>query len=271
MHVNYWGIARSPFASQLNPADFFRSESHEEALARVEFLIDNGRRLGFLLGASGTGKTLLLEMAARHLRRTPCQVIRLNAVGLGSQELVWRLVTGLGHLVPTNAGPTECWRGISDRLVANRYQKVSTVFLIDDADEASSEVYPLLCRLALIDPHPEALITIVLAAQRQRMMNFGTKLNELCELRVDLNPWNAAETASYIRQALAQQGTANSIFTPAALEHLHELSHGVARRVRQLAELSLLAGAAEELPEITEHVVDSVHRSLTARGLAEAA
>jgi len=70
---------------------------------------------------------------------------------------------------------------------------------------------------------------------------------------------------------LEHAGGSRRIFSDAAVAQLYELSQGVPRRIRQLAELSLLASAAEELDEVTAAVVDSVYRSLTADGIAEAA
>lgn len=266
MHIDYWGLDHSPFASQLDPNDYYPSAVHEEALARLEFLITNGRRLGYLMCASGTGKSLILEVAARQLRRAGAHVVKMNAVGLTAQELVWKIANGLGHLVPTHANAVECWSGITDRLIANRYQRVPTVILIDDADEAGGDVHAALSRLALIDPHPEARLTLILTSQRQRSNAFGSKLNDLCELRIDMEPWDLDEAANYLDESLRRVGANDSIFMPDAVELLHELSHGVPRRLRQLAELSLLAGAAEELHQVPAEVIDSVFRGLTRIG-----
>ncbi|MCA9148292.1 MAG: AAA family ATPase [Planctomycetales bacterium] len=263
MHIDYWGLDHSPFASQLDPSDYYPSAVHEEALARLDFLIANGRRLGFLFGASGTGKSLVLEVATRQLRRAGSHVIKINAVGLSANELIWKLANGLGHLVPPNANVVDCWSGISDRLIANRYQRMPTVIMVDDADEAGGDVHAALSRLALIDPHPDAQITIVLSAQRQRSAAFGSKLNDLCELRIDIEPWDLDESANYLNEMLSRVGVNDRIFMPDAVDLLFDLSHGVPRRLRQLAELSLLAGAAEELHQIPAAVVDSVYRGLT--------
>ncbi len=271
MHNDYWGLNHSPFASQLDPADYYPSPPHEEALARLDFLIDNGRRLGYLMGSSGTGKSLLLEVATRQLRRRGCHVVKLNVVGLSGQEFVWKMASGLGHHLAPDASALECWRGISDRLIANRYQRLSTVILLDDFDEADREVQSAINRLCLIDQHPEARLTVVLAAQRPRAGSFSSKLEELCELRIDLEPWEAAETAGYIRHSMEQAGGQPDCFEEDALEHLHSLSRGLPRRIRQLAELSLLAGAAEELQQISSSVIESVHRSLTNDGVRDAA
>lgn len=271
MHVEYWGLDHSPFANQLDPADYFPGTGHEEALARLDFLIANGRRLGYVLGGSGTGKSLLLEVAARQLRRAGCVVVKLNALGIDGDEFVWKLANGLGHVAGTNASALESWRAITDRLIANRYQRLSTVVMVDDADEGNRPVLAAISRLSLLDPHPEARLTLVLAAQRQRTGQFTAKLNDLCELRIELEPWDVTETANYIRFALETVGCEAEIFDEDSLEYLHQVTRGIPRRVRQLAELCLLAGAADELQMISAGVVESVHRGLTNDGVTEAA
>ena len=271
MYINHWGLNRSPFAAQLNPEDFYASPTHEEALARLQFLIENGRRLGFLLGATGTGKSLLLEIAARELRYNGCNVVKLNLTGLSGTEFVWGLASGLGHLAPTDAGPVECWRGIADRLAANRYQRITTVILLDDAEECENSVYAAISRFALSEQRPESRVTLVMSSQRQRSRTFGSKLNEMCDLRIDILPWSATETTEYVKDALQRVGGTSEIFTESAFQRLYDLTQGIPRRVRQLAELSLVAGAADGINQIEADAVDAVHQSLGIRNITEAA
>ena len=52
------------------------------------------------------------------------------------------------------------------------------------------------------------------------------------------------------------------IFAEPAVARLHELSHGIPRRITQLADLSLVAGAGERLAEIDADVVEAVYHEL---------
>ena len=70
MYQSHWGLRQSPFRSCLDPQSFYQSPTHDEALARLHFLVDEHRRLGLLMGPAGSGKSLLSWRSfARQLRR----------------------------------------------------------------------------------------------------------------------------------------------------------------------------------------------------------
>ena len=69
MYQSHWGLRESPFRNCLDPQSFYQSPTHEEALARLHFLVEQHRRLGLLLGPAGSGKSLLLEVFAAATRR----------------------------------------------------------------------------------------------------------------------------------------------------------------------------------------------------------
>lgn len=271
MFIAHWGLSRSPFGGGLHPADYHASPTHEEALARMMYLIDNGRRLGFLLGQSGIGKSLLLAVAAGQLRPSGCQVVSLNLTGLDASELTWRLANALGHLCTPAAGPVDWWRGIADRLAAGRYQQISTVILLDDAGHCSRDLDDTISRLALTDQHPGTRLTILLASQQDQAAHFAAKLKDLCELSIVIEPWSEEETAAYVRDTLARVGGREPIFAAEALRRLYELTDGIPRRVRQLAEVCLVAGAADHAPQIGPQIIQSIHSGLAQQTPVEVA
>ena len=68
MFESHWGLRESPFRDLADPRYFYCSPTHDEALARLQFLVRNHRRLGLLLGTPGSGKTLLLGVFGRQMR-----------------------------------------------------------------------------------------------------------------------------------------------------------------------------------------------------------
>jgi general secretion pathway protein A len=262
MVYSHWNLSGSPFKTGIDPRQFYQSTSHEEALARLHFLVDQPRRIGLLLGESGVGKSLLLEVFAKQIRSATRQVVSLSLLGITPQDLLWQLATQFRRDVPQQESMFQLWRATSDGLVENRYQNISTVLLMDDADEAENDVLLQVARIAQSDPSTTAKLTIILTSQGRKLGRLGRRLLELADLRVDLEPWSEAETIAYLHWALAQAGCAKQIFTSAAKLQIHQLTEGVPRRVRQLADMALVAGAGSELDHIDVDVVDNVFQEL---------
>jgi len=246
----------------MDPRYFFESPSHKEALARLQFMVDNQRRLGLVLGESGIGKSLLLEVFARRMRKAGKQAAVVRLLGMDSQELVWRLAYELGEDPDANASIGCCWRMLTDRMLVNRYQLVDTVLLLDDADEANREVLTTIARMVQWEPVPDSRVTIVLSAKEENAERIGRRLLELCELRIDLQPWEYEDTSEYLKSTLAKAGRNEPTFDVQAIARLQELSGGVPRHVRQLAELSLLAGAGQELGHVDQETISNVNDEL---------
>jgi len=265
MYLRYWGLRQSPFGG-LDARFFHPSGSHEEALARLHFLVDGRRRVGLLLGGGGLGKSMLLDVFGRQLRSSGHQVASMGLLGVAADEFYWHIAAQLGLRPPHNAATFQLWHAVTTFMAANRYQHISTVLLLDDADEANRDVLDQVVRLAHADWSADARITVVLAAQPHRMNRLGARLGELAELRIDLEPWNLDETRRYVESALAWAGRRIPAFQDDALQRLHQISGGVPREVKQIADLALLAGAGCELLEIDAHTVDSVYYELGVAG-----
>jgi general secretion pathway protein A len=94
------------------------------------------------------------------------------------------------------------------------------------------------------------------------------RLLQLADVRIDLEPWEPVDTIEFINAALEHAGRTSPAFTDEAMHHLHDLCGGIPRRVNQLANLALLAGAGRKLSQIDTDTVESVYHEL---GTVEAA
>ncbi|OHB70191.1 MAG: hypothetical protein A2V70_08865 [Planctomycetes bacterium RBG_13_63_9] len=259
----HWDMNESPFRNCLDPQRFHQSPTHEEALARLHFLVEQRRRLGLLMGPSGSGKSLLLEVFAGQFRSRGCPVAKLSLLGIHPAEMLGLLAAGWGlNLDPCESVAT-LWRSVTDRLIEYRYQQLDVIVLLDDADQADANVLAQVTRLAQYDPSPESRLTMVLAGHRERMHRLGASLLELAELRIDVEPWEQSDTEDFLNRSLAHAGCQSPVFADSAVSRLHELAHGIPRRVSQLADLALLAGAGANLDQIDADTVESVCRELS--------
>jgi len=262
MYLDYWGLRQKPFATGQNPQGYVPSSTHEEALARLHYLVDSQRRLGLLLGASGSGKSFMLNVLAKQLRRPSVQTAALSLQGLSAREMLWGLAAACGLHPDEETGAFELWRQLGDLLAANNCQAITNVVLLDDADLASSEVLGQVVRLVRGEPSSSSRLTVVLAGRSNRTLAIGPQLLELAELRVDLAAWELADTENYLQNSLLRAGRKESIFSAEALRRLHELSGGAVRRVALLADLALLAAAAGRLPAVDAYTLEAVYDEL---------
>jgi general secretion pathway protein A len=262
MYPSHWGLKIPPFCRGLDPHFFYASPTHEEALARLHYLVENRRRLGWLIGPAGSGKSLLLAVFAEQLRRRGAAVSPMNLFGREVTEILWQTAADWGLNPPPSSAPVVLWRMLEDRLLEHRWQQLDSVMLLDDADSASDQVLTALLRLMQFDESPESRLTIVLTGRHERLTPLSKRLGELTELRTDLEPWEQPETENFVNHSLRQAGQSAPLFSESAMARLHALTEGNPRRVSRLAELALVAGAGEALPQIDADVVESVSREL---------
>jgi general secretion pathway protein A len=258
MYEAYWGLQRGVFSKQAARQSLASSPVHGEALARLDFLCESEGSFGLLLGGGGSGKsTLLAEFAERALRRGAA-VASVAVGGLSEQGLIRTLAEGLQASAGDETGGF--WRQIEERLEELQLESLPAVVLLDDLDRGGNEVLANVERLVALGGG----LTVVATARPKTASRLGTQLLALAALRIDLEPWNEQETSEYLTASLARAGRQQPAFCPEAVRRLFELSGGAPRKVNQLAQLALLAGAGQKLVQIDEMTIDAVQEELSA-------
>jgi general secretion pathway protein A len=262
MYQSHWGLDENPFRTDLDPRFFYLGPTQDEALARLHFLVEQRRRMGLLLGEHGSGKSLLLVVFGREVRQEGLPVAQINLLGVEPSEFPALLATHL-EMNPRRGTPLHVlWRSIDDRLAEYRYQRVRSVVLLDDADQAKPDVLAQVARLAQLQQGPDSPLTLVLAGRPEQAGQLGDSLLERVELRIDLGPWEETDTVNFLKTSLSRAGGKSPVFAPPAVTRLHELGGGIPRRIAQLADLALLAGAGRRLPVIDAETVQSACQEL---------
>lgn len=215
-----------------------------------------------LLGPHGIGKSATLNFLQGKLRRQGHQCSILNMTGLDYESFVWQLGESLGCFPEDHRSLAAIWRDIFDRIQVNRYQQTRTVLMFDDADGASPQMLDSVLRLVQWKTLVETQFTILLAADSARMMRLGRRLIELAHLRIDLQPWELEESSRFLKRSVQSAGSDQTVFDVRALERIYRLAEGYPLRLRQLAELALVAGAGQHLENVDVETVDAVQEEL---------
>jgi general secretion pathway protein A len=257
--LTFWGLERWPFRGGLAVRQFYPTVGHNEALARIEYLVESRRRLGLLLGDAGVGKSLVLRVAADQLTRKGAAAVAVDAFGATTRELLWNIACGLQTVPREDADVAWLWRQIADRVAENRMQQRATVVLVDDVGQAGPDLMTQLVRLARLDTTAEARWTLVVAAEQTQAARWHNSLLAAVDLRIELSPWTADDTIGYIQTALVDAGRMEPVFDDRALDKLHELAGGVPRQVARLADYALLAGALADVETIEPAIIEAAY------------
>jgi len=213
-----------------------------------------------LSGGDGCGKSTVLAVFGRQLQRLGYPASAINVVGQQPRDFLWSLASGLGTNPRSDEDSFLLWRRISDRLEENHFQGVTTVLLLDDADSASRDVLSQVLRL--LKTH-HGKLTVAVTVDSSRLSGLSSDLLHLSQLRIHLDPWDESDVSEFLRTSLAKAGREEPLFDDSAATRLYELTNGVPRWVSQLAELALLAAAAQRRKSIVSDTIESVYAELS--------
>lgn len=252
----YWQLNAAPFTGDTTQP-LFRGATVEEALARVEFLIQNRRNVGVLLGPSGVGKSAVLRYTAANppaSREVPnLRIIRCSMLGLSSGELISDLATTLvGSRQSSNIQVS--WKSLCDYFRAASREDVQTVLLADDTESCTVAAEQDLCRL-LSMTFP---LTVVFAVETQLCSAVSRALFDRAELQLELPGWEVSQTAEFLAWTCTRLGRNEPIFTDGAIERIQQFSLGIPRRIVQISDLALVAGAVAQADCIDEDCIEQV-------------
>jgi len=269
MYQAHWRLTRKPFAEWADSRDYYPAETHQAALLKLRYAIENRRGAAVLAGPSGVGKTLVARLLREHLPQEIQPIAHVVYPQMPTAELLAYLAMELGAGVGSDGRPTidASVRRIQRRLDQNAEQGRHAVLIVDEAHLIDGPQCFEALRLLLnfenaAGPHA----TLVLVGQTgllpalQRMPQLDERMGVKCLLR----PLVLEETMSYVQHRLATAGAERTIFDASATERLHQLSGGAPRQINRLCDLALLLGFAEELGTLTAEQIDAVSRDLVA-------
>jgi type II secretory pathway predicted ATPase ExeA len=92
----HWGFTVMPFTAAIPVTGLFGSAAHNEAVARLRWLI-SARGLGVLTGEVGSGKTVAVRAAADSLDASRHTLIYLPNPQIGTRGIHGAVATALGQ------------------------------------------------------------------------------------------------------------------------------------------------------------------------------
>lgn len=266
MYEAFYGFRERPFSKTPDPRFLFPSRCHREALARLQYAVEE-RDMVLLTGEIGCGKTTLSRMLTDTLDEQYRVMLIINP-RLTPLEFLRSLALRLDIADPARF-KTDLLEQIGTALYSFYEQGICPVLVIDEAQlvphkETFDEIR-LLTNFQLDDRN---LICVVLIGQgelRQRLKHRAYEpLRQRIGMQYDLQPLQRNELAEYLDFRVVTAGGAPGLFSAGAIELLYRYSGGVPRKINHAASLALLEGFGREARMVDEAVLESVMLELEA-------
>ncbi|HET7434879.1 MAG TPA: AAA family ATPase [Thermoanaerobaculia bacterium] len=269
MFEDFFGLRAKPFGKTPDPSFLFESTQHREALARLEYAVDE-KELALLTGDIGSGKTTLSRALIDRIGETRPIVLLINP-RLTPMQLLRAIAQGLGLEPPRYRN--DLLDQLHSKLYALYEEGREPVLIIDEAQlipgKATFDEIRLLTNFQLDDQN---LLSVLLVGQPELQTRIEREayapLRQRIGMRYSLGPLTLEETISYIEHRIRVAGGTRNPFTESAMAEIHALSGGVPRLINTLATTALLDAFGEdaetiEPPRITsaarEHRMEAAH------------
>ena len=267
MYESHWKLTAKPFENG-HAADFYYpSETHQGAMLKLRYVIENRRGAALLSGPAGAGKSMLIRSLFQVLPASITPRTHIVFPRMPGEQLLSYIadeITGQRN-VTAHATAQQSVHALQTTLTENMAAGRHAVLAIDEAQMLVDPESLELLRLLLNFETEQGLgMTLVLVGQGamlpaiERVPSLEERLAVKCVLRA----LTIEETASYISHRLKQAGGEHEIFTHAAMDAIHHLSRGIPRRVNRICELALLVGYAEQREVIDVEQVEGVAEEL---------
>jgi len=247
MYKAHWNLSAKPFRNDLDLAYAFMGEAYEEALARMQYFVADGKRFATVTGPSGVGKSYLLAALARDIRMRGDITATVPNPSLTPQEFLEYVLTLYGH-DRSDLSKARALATLTRFARENTLQNTRTYLCIDEA-QAIREPYTLdeINLILNLAEGPRPLFCVVMAGEPglDGLLNDCPGLKQKIEITAHLTPLSLEETAGYVSHRVRVAG-GEEIFDASAVETLHTWSGGLPRLINIAADLAMLAAFGEE-------------------------
>jgi general secretion pathway protein A len=269
MYNKFFGFREKPFKLVPNPAYFYLSKSHEEAMAHLNYAISQGDGFVEITGEVGTGKTTLCRAFLESLNGTVEAAYIFNPK-LGPKQLLKTINEEFG--INTAGDDT---KDLIDRLNAFLMQKKASgkkiILLIDEAQNLNRNVLEQLRLLSNLETNRDKLLQIILVGQPElsEILNSHAlrQVGQRITLSYQLRPLTLTECKEYIhyRIGIAAQKTAIK-FDRSAYRQIYKYSKGIPRLINIVCDRALLTAFVLNQFKITTRIAKESIKELATRG-----
>ena len=267
MYKAYFGLRENPFNINTDPRYLYATSHTEEALGRLRYGIEARKGFMLLTGEVGTGKTTLLNKLLDSMHENNVATAFVFNARLSESQFLDYMMADFGIACKSRMKSQVLFK--LHQWLLDRYQAgEQTVLIVDEAQNLSRRTLEEIRLLSNLETSTEKLLQIVLAGQPELEHNLNQRelrqLRQRIALRAYTHPLSQEETRGYIFERLRiAGGNGEEIFSPAAIEAVHQHARGIARVTNLLCEHSLIRAFLQQHKQVSPEIVEGVSREFS--------
>jgi len=266
MYNAFFGFSENPFSLSPDPAFFYRSEQHEEALANLVYGVQARKGFIVLSGEVGTGKTTMLECLRDYLEAQYIEFAFIFNSRINSDQFFEMIAYDLDLQCPRTS-KTEVLFALNQLLVEQAQEGRTVVLIVDEAHNLDWDVLEEIRLLGNLENRNGKLLQIILAGQPELDRKLDApnlrQLKQRIVLRCNLQPFTLRDAVEYMESRLEIAGMPEQeIFTEEMLAEIHLRSQGIPRLINAICDNLLLTAFAQESKTCTTEMLDEVCKDM---------
>lgn len=269
MYERFFKLARKPFGASPDAGCFFPSDLHEEALAGLRYAVTQSSGIALLVGAAGTGKTIVCQRLIAELSDRITTAVITNTHLSSPKALLQAILYDL-RLPYRGIDEEELRLSLTDFLIGKHLADSAALVVVDEAHHLSGELLEELRMLTNLEGGGRKLLQVILVGDARLEDRLAepdlTALNQRIAVRCRLATLDREAAAEYVRFQLEWAGRgSDDIFRGDALDAIYESTGGVPRAINQLCDRALLLACATGRPYVD---ADLLNRAAEGCGLS---
>jgi len=266
MYNAFFGFSETPFSLSPDPAFFYRSEQHEEALANLVYGVQARKGFIVLSGEVGTGKTTMLECLRDYLEAQYIEFAFLFNSRINTEQFFEMIAYDL-DLPCTRTSKTEVLFALNQLLVEQAQDGRTVVLIVDEAHNLEWEVLEEIRLLGNLENRNGKLLQIILAGQPELDRKLDApnlrQLKQRIILRCNLEPFTLRDAVEYIQSRLERAGVQEqTIFSEELMAEIHVRAQGIPRVLNALCDNLLLTAFAMESKVCDTEMLEEVCKDM---------
>ena len=243
MYTSYWGLTEKPFENTPDPKFIYYSQQHEEAMARMLYVVREHKGAALLTGEYGCGKTLLSRVLRKELQQeNKYQSVFILDPHLTVREFLREIIYQMGS-GPIPKNKIDISHALNKLILTNHNAGKHTVLVVDEAQSIDNlDIFEEIRLLLNYQLDTAFLLTVILlgAPELKQVVMGMQHLVQRMAAGYHLNGLSEAETKDYINHRLTIAGAGRELFAEDSFHEIYIHSYGVPRRINTICDLALL-------------------------------